>query len=117
MSLDVHRDTPMQPRFDETFRKHLIDRPGRLIFAGTHLTRQDSVRCLVRYISRQGADLEVSPFLGVSEQFNLIIQGSEIEIASHLIRREDERVYIAFHSLISPSHLYMLRRLSLESGE
>lgn len=112
MGLETHHSNNVQQHFDETFRKHLVDRPGKLVFVGNHLTRRDNVRCLVRYISRQGADLEVSPFLSVMDHFLLSIQGIDEEISATLIRREDERAYISFVHFISPNLLYSIRRLS-----
>jgi hypothetical protein len=64
----------------------------------------------VRHISRQGADLEVSPFLPVADSFSIVIHGTDEEIGCTLIRREDERVHVAFNMLISNSYLYFLRR-------
>lgn len=112
MSLGMYYEPQAHPPLGEVFRTHLIDRPGRLLFIGHHLTRRDSVRCLVRQISRQGAVLEVSPFLPVADNFFLVIQGSDDEIGCSLIRREDERVHVAFNMLISNSYLYFLRRLA-----
>lgn len=114
MSLEMHHAPPIPPVFDEAFRKHIIDRPGKIIFNGSHLTRRDNVRCLVRNISRQGADLEVSPFLSVADTFTLDIQGTGTEISCSLIRREDERVYIAFNQLLSSGFLQFIRRLGLD---
>lgn len=111
MSLEMHHATPQPAVFDEAYRKHLLDRPGKILFIGHHLTRRDNVRCLVRYISRQGADLEVSPFLNITETFFLLIQGSDEEIGCSLILREDERVNVAFNMLLSPAYVRFLRRL------
>ena len=114
MSLEMHHAPPHPAVFDEAFRKHIIDRPGKIIFVGNHLTRRDNVRCLVRNISRQGADLEVSPFLSVTDAFLLIIQGADMEIACTLLRREDERVTVTFNQLLSTSYLQFVRRLGTE---
>lgn len=112
MPLEMHHAPPPAAVFDDAFRKYLIDRPGKILFVGHHLTRSEHVRCLVRYISRQGADLEISPFLRISETFFLVIQGSAEEIGCSLIRREDERVSVAFNMLLSSSYLRFLRQLN-----
>ena len=111
MPLQMHHATPSSAFFDDAFRKHSLDRPGKLVFVGNHLLRYDTVRCLVRNISRQGADLEISPFLGVHEDCFLVIQGASEELSAKLIRREDERVYVAFNVLISNLFIRYIRKL------
>ncbi|MCM2291965.1 hypothetical protein NAC44_06430 [Allorhizobium sp. BGMRC 0089] len=107
---DAKKDIPQ----DRVYQKFTIDRPGKIIFVGHHLSTRTSVRCLIRNISLFGADLEVSRFLPVPKNFFLEILGIRDEIGATLIRREQENVVIGFNMLIDPTFLHHVVRLSFE---
>ncbi|HBF30565.1 hypothetical protein [Rhizobium sp.] len=99
---------------DQAYQKFTIDRPGKIIFVGHHLSTKTTVRCLVRKISLYGAELEVSRYLPVPKNFFLEILGIRDEIGCTLIRREQETAVIGFNMLINPDFLHHVVRLSFE---
>jgi hypothetical protein len=101
---------------DQAFEKFAIDRPGKIIFVGHHLSTKTSFRCLIRTISLFGAELEVSPHLPVPKNFFLEILGIHDEIGCTLVRREEEKVTVAFNMLIDPEFLHHVIRLSFETS-
>lgn len=101
---------------DKVYRKFTIDRPGKVIFVGHHLSTKTTVRCLVRKISLSGADLEVSRYLPVPKNFFLEILGIKDEIGCTLIRREQEVAVVGFNMLIDPEFLHHVVKLSFEFG-
>ncbi|MDO1581613.1 hypothetical protein [Rhizobium oryzicola] len=105
---DTHKDIPR----DQIFEKFLIDRPGRIIFVGHHLSTKTSVRCLVRKISLYGAELDVNPSLDVPKNFFLEILGIRDEIGCTIIRREEEKLSVGFNMLIDPAFLMHVIKLS-----
>ncbi|MGG7518569.1 hypothetical protein ACQ3G6_11840 [Allorhizobium undicola] len=107
---DVKKDIPR----DQVFRKFTVDRPGRIVFVGHHLSTRTTVRCLVRTISLHGAELEVSRFLPVPKNFFLEILGIRDEIGCTLMRREQEKAVIGFNMLIDPEFLHHVVKLSFE---
>jgi hypothetical protein len=101
---------------EQAFEKFSVDRPGRIIFVGHHLSTKTSFRCLIRRISLAGAELEVSPHLPVPNNFFLEIIGIHDEIGCTLVRREEERVTVGFNMLINAEFLHHVIRLSFETS-
>lgn len=101
---------------EQAFEKFPVDRPGRIIFVGHHLSTNTSFRCLIRRISLAGAELEISPHLPVPGNFFLEILGIHDEIGCTLIRREEEKVTVGFNMLIDPEFLHHVIRLSFETS-
>jgi hypothetical protein len=99
---------------DKVYEKFRIDRPGKIIFVGHHLSTKTSLRCLIRSISLHGAELEVSPHLPMPNHFFLEILGIHDEIGCTVIRREAEKLTIGFNMLIDPEFLHHVVRLSFE---
>ena len=99
---------------DRVYEKFSIDRPGRIIFVGHHLSTKNNMRCLVRSISLYGAELEVSPHLPMPANFFLEILGIHDDIGCTLIRREAERTTVGFNMLIDSEFLHHVVRLSFE---
>ncbi|MCM2474056.1 hypothetical protein HGO38_11290 [Rhizobium sp. CG5] len=110
---DAKRDIPQ----DQIYEKFAIDRPGKIIFVGHHLSTKSSLRCLIRKISLYGADLEVSPHVPIPNHFFLEILGIHDEIGCTYIRREAERVTVGFNMLIDPEFLHHVVRLSFELSQ
>lgn len=111
---------PESPHGDGTpegaFEKFAIDRPGRIVFVGRHLSTQTGYRCVIRKISLFGAELDVSPRLPVPANFFLEILGINDEIGCTLIRREGETVMVAFNMLLDAEFLHHVIRLSFETN-
>lgn len=101
---------------DRAFEKFTIDRPGRIIFVGHHLSTNTAFRCLIRTISLYGAELDVSPSLPVPANFFLEILGIHDEIGCTVMRREEEKVTVAFNMLIDAEFLHHVIRLSFETS-
>ncbi|ACM36017.1 hypothetical protein FS827_01470 [Agrobacterium vitis] len=110
--LDAKKDIPR----DLVYKKFGIDRPGKIIFVGHHLSTKTTVRCLIRKISLQGAELEVSRMLPVPKNFFLEILGIRDEIGCTLMRREQETAVVSFNMLIDPEFLHHVVKLSFEFG-
>lgn len=110
---DAKKDIPR----DRVYQKFTIDRPGRIIFVGRHLSTKTTVRCLVRRISLHGAELEVSRFLPVPKNFFLEILGIRDEIGCTMMNREQEKVLVGFNMLIDPEFLHHVVKLSFEFGQ
>ena len=116
MPLNMDRDPKQNIPRDQVFEKFTIDRPGKIIFVGHHLSTNTHLRCLIRTISLYGAELDVSPQVPVPNNFFLEILGIHDEIGCTLIRREEEKVTIGFNMLINPEFLHHVIRLSFETG-
>lgn len=99
---------------DQVYEKFRIDRPGRIIFVGRHLSTKNTLRCLIRTISLSGAELEISPHLPMPSNFFLEILGIHDEIGCTLIRREEEKVAVSFNMLMDAEFLHHVVRLSFE---
>ncbi|QLF69923.1 hypothetical protein FE840_010455 [Peteryoungia desertarenae] len=114
----MHLEDRLNPKAtippDQVYRKFTVDRPGRIVLVGHHLSTKTSIRCLIRNISLYGAELEVSPHLPVPKNFFLEILGIHDEIGSTLVRREAEKVTIGFNMLIDAEFLHHVVRLSFE---
>jgi hypothetical protein len=113
MNQDTNQKTPAP---DQAFEKFAIDRPGKIVFVGHHLSTKTGFRCLIRTISLHGAELEVSPHLPVPSHFFLEILGIHDEIGCTVIRREEEKVTIGFNMLIDAEFLHHVIRLSFETS-
>lgn len=116
MPLNMERDPKQNIPRDQVFEKFTIDRPGKIIFVGHHLSTKAHVRCLIRTISLYGAELDVSPNVPVPNNFFLKILGIHDDIGSTLIRREEEKVTIGFNMLIDSEFLHHVIRLSFENS-
>lgn len=114
MPLQVIPDTKQNIPPDKVYEKFTIDRPGKIIFVGRHLSTKNNLRCLIHSISLYGAELEVSPHVPVPSNFFLEILGIHDEIGCTLIRREEEKVTVGFNMLIDPEFLHHVVRLSFE---
>ncbi|WP_086996637.1 hypothetical protein [Rhizobium sullae] len=100
---------------EKSYRDFSLDRPGKIIFVGHHLSTGTQVRCLIRTINLAGAVLEVSPTIEVPNHFFLEILGIRDEIGSTVVKREGELVTISFNMLINAEFLHHVLRLSFEA--
>lgn len=116
MPLHTDRDLKQDIPRDQIFEKFEIDRPGKIIFVGHHLSTKTHLRCLVRTISLYGAELEVSPHVEMPNNFFLQILGIHDDIGCTVIRREAEKVTIGFNMLIDPEFLHHVIRLGFEGN-
>lgn len=114
MPLQVIPDAKQNIPSDKVYEKFTIDRPGKIIFVGRHLSTKNNLRCLIHSISLYGAELEVSPHVAVPSNFFLEILGIHDEIGCTLIRREEEKVTVGFNMLIDPEFLHHVVKLSFE---
>jgi len=106
------RTTPRRIDHPErAFQNFVVDRPGRIIIVGHHLSAKTHIRCLVRHISLYGALLEVSPYLTFPSNFFLEIVGIKDEIGCTVISREEEFVTVGFNMLIAQEFLTHVIRL------
>lgn len=112
INLDPRQDIPP----DRVYEKFRIDRPGKIIVVGHHLSTSKALRCLIRDISLYGADIEVSPHVELPANFFLEILGIQDQIGCTLIRREEEKATVGFNMLMDPEFLHHVRRLSFETG-
>lgn len=112
INLDPRQDIPQ----DRVYEKFTVDRPGKIIFVGHHLSTSSYLRCLVRTVSLYGAELDVSPHVELPSNFFLEILGIQDTIGSTLIRREEEKVTIGFNMLMDPEFLHHVRRLGFEAS-
>lgn len=106
MSLNLHLDSKTNIPRDQVFPKYVIDRPGKVIFVGHHLSTASHFRCIVKNMSLYGADLDVSPNLEMPKNFFLEILGIHDEIGCTVIRREAEHVAVGFNMLLAPEFLH-----------
>ncbi len=113
---NVHNLTDDNTPLEQAFEKFTVDRPGRIIFVGHHLSTKTSFRCLIRRISLAGAEIEISPHLPVPTNFFLEILGIHDEIGCTLVRREEEKVAVGFNMLIDAEFLHHVIRLSFETS-
>lgn len=114
MPLQTIPDAKQNIPQDRVYEKFTIDRPGKIIFVGRHLSTKNNLRCLIHSISLYGAELEVSPHVPVPSNFFLEILGIHDEIGCTLIRREEEKVTVGFNMLIDAEFLHHVVRLSFE---
>lgn len=99
---------------DQIFEKFKIDRPGKIVFVGHHLSTGTSLRCVIRTMSLYGAELDVSPHVAVPSNFFLEILGIHDHIGCTVIRREAEKLTIGFNMLIDAEFLHHVVRLNFE---
>ncbi|MFN3720744.1 MAG: hypothetical protein ACK4UW_17755 [Rhizobium rhizophilum] len=109
---DAKSDIPR----DQIFEKFRIDRPGKIVFVGHHLSMAKSQRCLIRTMSLYGAELDVSPHVIVPPNFFLEILGIHDDIGCTLIRREAEKLTVGFNMLLDPEFLHHVVRLAFENS-
>jgi hypothetical protein len=110
---DLTRNRAESP--DKAFEMYRLDRPGKIIFVGHHLSTSNYVRCLIRGISLYGAEIEVSPVVQLPKNFFLEILGIHDEIGCTLMRREEEKATIAFNMLIDPHFLHHVLQLGVDT--
>lgn len=96
---------------DKAFEMYRLDRAGKIILIGHHLSTSTYVRCLIRGISLYGAELEVSPVVQLPKNFFLEILGVHDEIGCTLMRRHEEKVSVGFNMLIAPEFLTHVLKL------
>lgn len=116
MPLRIDQDPRSALPPDQLYEKYTIDRPGRIILVGHHLTTKTNLRCLIRSISLHGAELDVSPHVTVPQHFFLEILGIRDAIGCTIIRREEERLTVGFNMLLDAEFLHHVVRLSFELG-
>ena len=63
---------------------------GAIEFAGI------TINCLISKISISGAAIEVASPHDIPERFNLVFKADDAHIPCHVIRREEERIGVAF---------------------
>lgn len=114
MPLDLHWNVKANIPRDQAFPKYSIDRPGKIIFVGRHLSTKTHFRCLIRKISLYGADLDVSPHLDIPKNFFLEILGIRDEIGCTVVHREEEHLNVSFNMLIAPEFLHHVLKLGFE---
>ncbi len=114
MPLKITPDAKREIPQDQVYEKYSVDRPGKIVFVGRHLSTKNSLRCLVRTISLYGAEIELSPHVMLPNHFFLEILGIHDEIGCTFIRREEEKVTVGFNMLIDPEFLHHVVRLSFE---
>lgn len=114
MPLSTRVDPKADIPRDQVYQKFPVDRPGKIVLVGHHLSTKTSMRCLIRTMSLYGAELEVSPHLPVPRNFFLEILGIHDEIGCTIIRREAEKVTVGFNMLIDAEFLHHVIRLSFE---
>lgn len=100
---------------DKAFQSFALQRPGKIIFVGHHLSTANHIRCIIRKMSQYGAQLEVVPGQQIPKNFFLEILGIHDEIGCTLMRREEEKVTVGFNMLIDPEFLHHVLRLDFES--
>jgi hypothetical protein len=114
MAFLMHLDTDTMA--EKAYQEFTLDRPGKIIFVGHHLSTGKQVRCLIRTITLAGAQLEVSPEIDVPTHFFLEILGIHDEIGATLVKREGELLTISFNMLINQEFLHHVLRLSFETS-
>ena len=113
MAFQMHLNDSDQ---EQSYRNFNLDRPGKIIFVGHHLSTGTQVRCLIRTINLGGAVLEVSPSVEMPAHFFLEILGIHDEIGSTVVKREGDLVTISFNMLINAEFLHHVLRLSFETS-
>lgn len=116
MPLNTTQETRNSCTRDQAFEKFTIDRPGRIVLVGHHLSTKTNMRCLIRTISLCCAELEVSPHLPVPNNFFIEILGIREDIGCTVIRREAEKVLVSFNMLIDAEFMHHVIRLSFETS-
>lgn len=100
---------------DKAFESYKLERPGKIILVGHHLSTKNHIRCMIRKISLYGAELEISPFSDLPKNFFLEILGIHDEIGCTLIRRQEEKAIIGFNMLINAEFLHHVLKLNFET--
>lgn len=100
---------------EKAYESYKVDRPGKIIFVGHHLSTSNHIRCIIRTISLYGAVLEVTPAAQMPKNFFLEILGIDDEIGCTVMRREEEKVTIGFNMLINAEFLHHVLKLNFET--
>ena len=116
MPLIMDPDSKADAPRDQAFEKFTVDRPGRIVSVGRHLSTTTQFRCLVRTISLYGAELEVSRHVPVPNNFFLEILGIHDDIGCTIIRRDGEKLTVGFNMLIDAEFLHHVIRLGFETS-
>lgn len=100
----------------DAYEAFVIDRPGKIILVGHHLSTRTKARCLVRTISLSGAELDVNPEFEIPKNFFLEILGIPDEIGSTLIAREGTKAIVGFNMLLDGQFLRHLIGVTPETS-
>ena len=114
MSTAKQTDKSSLPR--DAYEAFAIDRPGKIIDVGHHLSARTTARCLVRTISLSGAELDVNPDFEIPQNFFLDILGIPDEIGSTLIARDGTKATVGFNMLLDPQFLRHLVGVAPETS-
>ncbi len=114
MPLQMHlmTNTDQQPALQE----FVVDRPGKIIFVGHHLSTSVQTDCMIKIMSQSGATLEVGTGHELPNHFFLEILGIRDEIGCTLVKREGSQVTVSFNMLINAEFLHHVLRLNFEVG-
>jgi hypothetical protein len=115
MAFQTHLNDDHSER-ETSYRDFTLDRPGKIIVVGHHLSTGTPVRCLIRTMNLAGAVLEVSPAIELPNHFFLEIIGIRDEIGSTVVKRDGALVTISFNMLINAEFLHHVLRLNFEAG-
>ena len=72
----------------------------RVLKPGTIEFGLNSVPCMVRNLSEQGAALDVSSSFGLPDYFTLVLTLEGLRFSARVIWRQDMRVGVVFESVI-----------------
>lgn len=115
MSMAKQTDTDLhKPR--DAYEAFVIDRPGKIIHVGHHLSTRTKARCLVRSISLSGAELDVNPEFEVPKNFFLEILGIPDEIGCTLTVRNGAKAIVGFNMLLDAQFLRHLVGVAPETS-
>lgn len=88
-----------------SFVQYRIDRPGRIIPIGHHLSSSMHFTCLVCSISCAGAVLSINKNLDLPENFYLTLLGVHDEIGCTEFKREGDDLVVRFNMFLDPDFL------------
>lgn len=107
MHLNTNAEQPALPEF-------VVDRPGKIIFVGHHLSTSVQTHCMIRTMSQSGATLDVGTGHELPNHFFLEIIGIRDEIGCTLVKRQGADVIVSFNMLINAEFLHHVLRLNFE---
>ncbi|MDX3927378.1 MAG: hypothetical protein QHC90_16435 [Shinella sp.] len=117
MVLDGYHDQLKLKHPKRSFVKHRIERPGRIIPVGRHLSASTYFNCLILSISSAGAVLSVNKAIELPENFYLEILGVRDEIGCTEFKRDGEEVVVRFNMFLDPDFLGMVVKRQATSAE
>ncbi|MGA1801169.1 hypothetical protein [Rhizobium sp. HT1-10] len=114
----MHLQTHLMTNSDQepVLPEYVVDRPGKIIFVGHHLSTSAQTRCIIRTMSQSGATLDVGTGYDIPTHFFLEIIGIHDEIGCTLIKREGAEVTVGFNMLINAEFLHHVLRLNFEAS-